>query len=375
MNDRRQPAVGSGKRVGRLASAAAALWLSLSLASPFPTSRALADEIVLIPGSTVKQAIGGRVRGQIQSESPDEVVVKLGTSTVNVPNDQIDSVRYDNQPATLQLAESRQTAGLLAEAAELYHKAAGEASGKPLIAQEALAREALVLTDLASVEPGRAKDALQKLEQFVRTHPKARQIATMRECQARLQLQAKDFTAAEATIAELAKLPRSTDRAAVLRAQILAKRDQHAEAIAELDRLIARFPKGSPRQREAQLAKAQSLAGLKKFSEAETLVRELILANPPEDAAVQAPAYNTLGDCLRAANRPKDALIEYLHTDLLYSQNKEEHPRALFHIAQLFRQLKQDARAEEVWQRLKQDYPRSPWLAAASAPASASTTE
>ena len=55
----------------------------------------------------------------------------------------------------------------------------------------------------------------------------------------------------------------------------------------------------------------------------------MIQAAPAEDVPAQAAAYNTLGDCLRAANRPKDALLAYLHTDLLYSKDKEEHPRAL----------------------------------------------
>ena len=103
---------------------------------------------------------------------------------------------------------------------------------------------------------------------------------------------------------------------------------------------------------------------MKQFPKAETLLREVIQANPPEDAAAQAPAYNTLGDCLRAANRPKDALLAYLHTDLLYSKDKEEHPRALHQIVELYRQLKQDGRADEFAQRLKQEYPRSPWTAA-----------
>jgi tetratricopeptide (TPR) repeat protein len=110
------------------------------------------------------------------------------------------------------------------------------------------------------------------------------------------------------------------------------------------------------------LAKAENLAALKKYKEAETLLREAIAGSPAEDATAQATAYNTLGDCFRAANRPKDALIAYLHTDLLYAKNKEEHPRALYRIQSLFRQLKQDGRADEFAQRLKQEYPRSPWL-------------
>src|SRR5262245_27924668 len=74
------------------------------------------DEVTLIPGTTFKPAIGGRVRGQVESESPGEVVVKLGANTTTVPTDQVLSIRYDGQSATFQLAESRESAGQLAEA-------------------------------------------------------------------------------------------------------------------------------------------------------------------------------------------------------------------------------------------------------------------
>ena len=300
----------------------------------------------------------------MQSESPSEVVVLLGATTTSVPTDQIQSIRYDGQSATFPLAEARESSGQLAEAAELFKKAATESAGKPFPLQAALFREAEVLTELAMVEPDRIKEAKDKLTQFLQAYPTSRHLAAARAAQARLQLHAGDFAGAEATIAELAKLPRGAERAAVLRTKVLAKQGKHDEAIAELDKLIAGSPKGSERQRAAQLAKAESLAGMKQFKEAETLLREVIQANPPEDAAAQAPAYNTLGDCLRAANRPKDALFAYLHTDLLYSKDKEEHPRALHQIVELFRQLKQDGRADEFAQRLKQEYPRSPWTVA-----------
>jgi TolA-binding protein len=323
-----------------------------------------ADDVSLIPGATFKQAIGGRVKGQVQSESPGEVVVLLGATTTSVPVDQIASIRYDGQSATYQLAETREANGQLAEAAELFKKAAAEAAAKPFPLQAALFREAEVLTALALIEPDRIKDAKERLTRFVQAYPNGRHIAAARGCLARLQLNADDFKGAEATIAELAKLPKAGERAAVLKTKVLARQGKHTEAIAELDRLISSYPKGSERQRAAMLAKAESLAGMKQFKEAETLLRQVIQGNPAEDAAAQAPAYNTLGDCLRAANRPKDALVAYLHTDLLYSKDKEEHPRALHQIAALFRQLKQDGRADEFVKRLKDEYPRSPWVAA-----------
>ena len=257
------------------------------------------------------------------------------------------------------------SAGQLAEAAELFKKAATETAGRPYPHQAALFREARVMGDLALVEPDRMKEARDKLSQFLRSYPNSRHLIGRRESLARLQIHAGDFAGADATIAELAKFPKAGDRAAVLRTKVLARQGKHTEAIAELDRLIASSPKGSERRRAAMLAKAENLARMKKYKEAEALVREVIQANPPEDAAAQAPAYNTLGDCLRAANRPKDALIAYLHTDLLYSKDKEEHPRALHAISAMYRVLKQDARADEFAQRLKHEYPRSAWNRAA----------
>jgi TolA-binding protein len=322
------------------------------------------DEVALIPGTTFKQAIGGRVRGTIQSETPGDVVVRLGNSTTTVPVDQIASVRYDGQPATIQLAEARESSGQLAEAAELYRKGAAEAAGKPLVVQMALFHEASVLADLALVEPERMKVARDRLLRFVQTYPTGRHIAPAREALARLQLSSGDYQGAEATVAALAKLPKAAERASVLRARVLARQGKHKQAVAELDGLLGKLPDGSPQQREARLAKAESLAGQNQFKEAESLVRQVIQAAPPEDYTAQSAAYNTLGDCLKAANRPKDALLAYLHTDLLYSKDKEEHPRALHNIEKLFRQLKQDGRADEYAQRLRQEYPRSQWLTA-----------
>src|SRR5262249_28096843 len=162
-----------------------------------------------ISGTTFKQAIGGRVRGQVQSESPSEVVVTLGANTISVPTDQIASIRYDGQSAAFQLGEARESAGLLAEAAEQFKKAAAETASRPYPHQTALFREAEVLGDLALVEPERMKDAKDKLTQFLRSYPTSRHLAAAHESLARLQLHSSDFAGAAATLTELAKLPKA----------------------------------------------------------------------------------------------------------------------------------------------------------------------
>jgi tetratricopeptide (TPR) repeat protein len=335
------------------------LTLSLILAA----SAARADEVVLVPGATVKQAAGGRVRGTVQSETAAEVVVKLGATTVTVPAEQVASVRYDGQPASLALAESAENAGQLARAADQYKKAVSEASGKPLVERAARFKQAEVTADLALADPSRAAEAVALLDAFLRAFPDGRQAPAAREALARLQLQKGDYAAAEKTAAELARSPRSADRAALLRARVLARKGEHEQALTALNRLAASAPAGSnpSLNREARLARAESLAALKRYSEAETEARAVIKALPAEDAPSQSAAYNTLGDCLRAAGRPKDALLAYLHTDLLYAKDKEQHPRALAQIARLWRELNQEPRADEALKRLQAEYPQSPW--------------
>ncbi len=175
-------------------------------------------------------------------------------------------------------------------------------------------------------------------------------------------MQQDNLPRAESAVGDLAKIPWAADRAVVLRARVLGKQKKYDQAIAGLDKIIAAAPAKSSKGVEAKLAKAESLAGMKKFDEAEKLIHEVIKDLPPEDAAAQALAHNTLGDCLHAAGRSKDALFNYLHTDILFSADKEQHQKALAHIAQVWRDLNQDGRADETIEKLKQLYPNSPYL-------------
>ena len=318
-----------------------------------------ADDVNLVTGAKFEQAIGGRVRGQVQSESPTEVVVQLGANTTKVPTELIQSIRYDGQSASFALGEARESAGQLAEAAELFKKAAAESAGKPYPLQAALFREAEVLTDLAPSSPTASRTP--------RTSSRSSCEPTRRAATPSGRGPAwRAFSWPPAISRRRGRHRRAGQASQGRRARGGAAHQApgQAEQAQGSDRRARqadrRFPKGSERLRAAQLAKAESLAGLKEFTKAETLLREVIKATPPEDAAGQAPAYNTLGDCLRAANRPKDALLAYLHTDLLYSKDKEEHPRALHQISLIFRQLKQDGRADEFAQPLENRIPSQP---------------
>ncbi len=346
-------------------SARLTLSATLALAFALVAGWAGADTVKLVPDSTVKST-GNQVTGQVTAETVTEVTVKpTSGAEVKVPVDQIESVDYDSVTPSYTLAQSRENVGATAEAAELFQKAAREAQGKPFVERAALYNRARALTDIALADPSKVADALASLDAFLKAHPNSRQVGPALENVVRLSLQKGDTARAEAALGELtSKVPSAAPRTQVLRARLLARQDKHDQAISALDQIIAAAPKGSAQAREAKLAKAEGLVGAKKYAEAEQVVRDVIQEAPPESVEIQAQAHNTLGDCLRAAGRPKDALIAYLKTDVLYDRDKEYHPRAMAMIAELWRELKQDDRAAEMMERLRQQYPQSPYATA-----------
>ncbi len=339
--------------------------LASSLILPLAAlSASLGDVVTLTPDATTKGDSAGKIRGTVVLESPTKVDVKLGASVTTIPTNEVASIDYDNDPPSLESARAKEASNALVEAADLYKKAATEASTRPFIAEDAAFGQVRVIGELALIEPARTNEAIGLLETFSRTYKNGRHIGPALESLAKLQLAKENFTGLDQTLAQLAKLPGGEDRASLYRIKILTRKGSLDQAIAELDKVIAASPDGSTKKRDAQIAKAETLVGQKKFSDAETLIRGVIKAAPAEDAATQAAAHNTLGVCLRAAGRPKEALWAYLQTELLFSKEKDEHAKALAQLVELWRdpQLNRPDRAEETIERLKQEYPRSPYL-------------
>ena len=348
------------------------LLASTALVPLVALSATFGDVVTLTADATTKGAAGGLIRGTVISESPTKIEVKLGNTVTPIPTNEILSIEYDGDPPSLEQAKVKELANALPEAADLYKKAAGEAekAAKPFIAEDAAFGQVRVVTEMAVNDASKAGDAITLLETFTRNYKNGRHVAPALESLAKLQIAKENYAAVDPTLAQLAKLPGGEDRATILRIKILTRKGSLDQANTELDKVIAGSAEGSLKRRDAQLGKAENLVSQKKYAEAEKLLMGVIKNSGAEDAATQAAAHNSLGDCLKAAGRPKEALYAYLHTDLLFSKEKEEHAKALARIAQLWRdpQLNRTDRAEETLERLKLEYPRSPYLSTATPP-------
>ena len=145
----------------------------------------------------------------------------------------------------------------------------------------------------------------------------------------------------------------------------------HALAHGKNSQALDAFEKVLANQREDALSQAQILAAnlgkaavlvaMKKNDEAVVLINSILNKADPEDAGNMARAYNILGNALRQQGKTKEAVLAFLHVDLLYPSPPDAHAEALYNLAKLWDELHKTERAAHARQVLEQQYKNSPW--------------
>ena len=90
-----------------------------------------------------------------------------------------------------------------------------------------------------------------------------------------------------------------------------------------------------------------------------TLFRRAIDVTGPN-----ALARTNLGAALAEAGRTQEALFAFLHVDTLYSSDGDAHAEALYHLVQVWQDLKNFARMQETRRILEDQYKESRWCKA-----------
>lgn len=339
----------------------ASLILILAFASSSVSiAHAQTDEIRFRP--TTGQTSGRVVRGTISAETPREVRIQVGNKPENVPLEDIAEINYAGTPPAFLEARVREKAGDYRGSLENYEKAAAATGLKPFVSQLVKFSYATALAASVGEDESQTDKAVKALQDFVKAYPNGRHTASAYESLLNLVRSGGDDARIDAVIDELAKVPGEQARAKVLKADTLVDQGKAEEALRSIDSVGSQIPANSSLARLAESVRIKSLVGTKKLDEAESRARQLIEAADPADSEALAHAYNALGDCLRASGKPKDALIAYLHTDILFDSVPNEHARALAAITQLWRTLEKPDRAEQTLSKLATAYPRSPWL-------------
>jgi tetratricopeptide (TPR) repeat protein len=159
--------------------------------------------------------------------------------------------------------------------------------------------------------------------------------------------------------------PDAKMKSAVLEGNAMASNQMYAEALGKFDGVLAAGVDDA-RAREqkllATMGRVVCLAATGKADEGVALVTKIIDENDSQAKPVLfAKAYNALGTCYLKANQPQDALLAFLHVDLLFNQDPDAHAEALYYLSSLWREANKSERALRARGLLESRYSGSPW--------------
>jgi tetratricopeptide (TPR) repeat protein len=322
----------------------------------------------------VAQRITDRVRlargsetGEVVEMSPTEIILNKGLPGKRpVAVNQIRTVVFEGEPSELSQARTSAANGSYQKALDALEKIDAAAIRRDFIKQDVEFYKAFCAGKLALNGNGEIIEAGRQLNGFVRANPKNFHYLAATELMGDLLMADGRFEPAQKQYAELAKAPWPDYkiRAAVAVGRTLQAQGKHAEAIAQFDSALAISDDSADAENQrlsATLAKAVSQAETGGVDQAVSSIEGIIQRTDPQEKELHARAYNALGSCHEKAGQTKDALLAFLHVDVLYNTVPEAHAEALANMVPLWEAIGQQERARESREQLHQRYAESKW--------------
>ncbi|HRA87514.1 MAG TPA: tetratricopeptide repeat protein [Planctomycetaceae bacterium] len=303
-------------------------------------------------------------RGELTSMTVESLTVTLSNSqTQVVPVSDVFSVRFDMEPPLLAQAQSNERSGSLDVALEKFISVQMDYNGgdKRVISDvEFLIARTKVKMALA--DPSKVEDALAAIRKFREAHK-----TNFRYFESLLlesSLAKGDEATALLTEVQACPVKGYQLQAGVQLGHVLLAANDTAGASAAFDKVIEQSA-GDASSAAAQFAgllgKAECQQKQGQLDEAIATLDDIISKASESESRTLAAAWVLKGDCLRIKNLPKDALMAYLHVDVLYSSEPAAHAEALYHLVSLWAPAGHQDRADEASAKLSMKYPNSPW--------------
>jgi tetratricopeptide (TPR) repeat protein len=313
---------------------------------------------------TASRKLSGHVRGMDSTKIDFEQGAR-GGQILEVPVNEVLTVYYEAEPADLTAAKNHVLAGHYSDALAVLQRIK-EGPARSEMRQDVEFYKALCSAKLALGGSMKIADAGRMMRAFAEANPKSYHYFEASETVGDLLAAGGHYAQAAEYYARLDGAPWADYkmRAGVATGRALLSQGKAQEAAAAFGKVIAAEADGDSARAQrtaASLGKASALTAMKKPDEAVKIVEEILLKGDPEDAPAMARAYNALGTAHRRAGRVKEALLAFLHVDVLYSSVPDAHAEALANLAELWEQVHKTDRANRARQTLDEQYKDSPW--------------
>ncbi|QDU78358.1 tol-pal system protein YbgF [Polystyrenella longa] len=314
------------------------------------------------------------ILGKIKEMTNEVITIETKRDgVVKVTPNQIEEIKWDDEPARFSAGRSLEEKGYFPRAFEAYEEALADLdAGLPMIKTDIeyhlLHLKANMAMSGATLPNNQTSDQLiTEFKTFLDQHKNSYVYYPGLMILGKLAHQQGKPEALDYFV-ELQKTPWNDY-------QILGFTAQGHQQLAagEIDTALATFEKALAipsvgkadelARAEAILGKAATLVAQNKTVEALPMIEQLIENSPDSAPGTQARIYLTQGKLFQQLGRNEEAVVSLLHVDILYPQSAPEHAEALYHLTKLWAALGQPDRAATTIGQLNNDYPDSRWTA------------
>lgn len=346
-----------GLRLSQLLPLLLSAWLLAGMAT---IASAQNDVLVKIDGT--------RLSGKVTQMSADAVTIEVRKTPNRVPTQDIDHIRFDDEPARMNSVRE-------AVSGRQYEQAIKDMSGMDFGSAGANAKlEGLFFRASAETElalagsPGRsiseAVGLVRKFQEEGKNHyrffPSVMLFARLGKASNRLGIAKEAFqnlsAVSDKSIALKANL--ELGQLALIEKDYAAAEKFFGQALAN----DATDPQSTDLKNVAKILANVAVAGQGKIDVAIDSLKQSLGSENPDNPIVFGYIYNALGSVYLIAEKQKEAEAAFLHTDLLFMGNAEAHPEALYQLVQIWTAMGKTGRVSEAKEKLKTRYGGTYWF-------------
>jgi tetratricopeptide (TPR) repeat protein len=310
---------------------------------------------------------GTPTRGLITKISPTQVTMQSTGISRDFDTKDIQRLTFGDEPGELRTARDRVAAGQFEDALEELRSIDVAGIENNNVLAEIGFLTAYSMGQLALTSGGDRAAAITRMMNFMRENPNTYRYFDGVEMLGDLHFASGEFEQAAkfySLIGSRSPWPEYQMRAAVLQGRSQSEAGNHEQALRNFELVLQsglNTTMAVEQKLHAAVGRAVCLAATGQAEEGIKVIQDLIAKNDPNDPEVFGHAYNALGACYMQTGATKEALLAYLHTDILYFTNTQAHPEALYHLAKLWDQVNRSDRAVRARSLLQSRYPASRW--------------
>ncbi len=307
----------------------------------------------------------GNKMGDLIRMSKLEVVLEQASVETEVAVNEIVTIHFEGESLKLSTARKAIDAGRYEDALQTLDTVDAATIKRTEISQEIQFLKAICAARLALAANDQVAEAGSMMVAFINEHGENYHYFEACELVGDLLVAMERYSDTQGYYAKVeeAPWPDYKMRAGVSLGRVQLAQGETDDALATFQSVLDNDASSELADRQrlaATLGKARCLAAGGKYDEAVALVEGVISKADPERAQLQAAAYNALGDAHRQAGRSQDALLAYLHVDVLYFNSTTDHIEALQNLVELWAEVHKPERAVSATQVLRERYGINP---------------